>query len=550
MINAVEPFAKNLQNGSMTETHRPALFLPFNRSSVRNLLPIAAALYVLSSVSPAHAQVARSMNNTGFEQNDPGGPGAPTFEIMPDTSAPGWESTTDEIELWDSNFNGVPAASGNVFAEMNANRPGALYQNICLVNGETIRWRFAHRARAGGPATQTAVFQIANSSGVAIQTLQTSATSNTTAWAFRSNTTGVTYTGPSGVQRVQFVTTDPGSFGNFLDDIQIGLGAYIEFDPAATSDSEGAASPNVTALRVTGDFAASVNVTVNIIGGTATLGSDYTTPSGTTSFTVTIPAGNYQSVRIPIGLVINQDRLIESDETIQLRITPDPANFVISSTTTCGGTANTTAVHTIVDDDVAPVATDDSATGLNGVTGAASALNVLNGDTINGAAATTSNATLSVAAGSSLPSQLTFDPATGVVGVRPGTPAGTYSFVYQICDLLNPTSCRTATALLTVNPTVDLAIIKSNGMTTVVSGTTTTYGITITNNGPDAVTGAVVTDIPGSGIICPLSNPVTIEGSGVPSGSFTVGNLTDAGIVLQTVPSGGSTTLTFSCDIN
>lgn len=33
-------------------------------------------------------------------------------------------------------------------------------------------------------------------------------------------------------------------------------------------------------------------------------------------------------------------------------------------------------------------------------------------------------------------------------------------------------------------PAVDLAIIKSNGVTTVVSGTTTTYAITITNNGP------------------------------------------------------------------
>lgn len=99
-------------------------------------------------------------------------------------------------------------------------------------------------------------------------------------------------------------------------------------------------------------------------------------------------------------------------------------------------------------------------------------------------------------------------------------------------------------------PAVDLAIIKSNGVTTVVSGTVTTYAITITNNGPDAATGAVVTDIPGSGIICPPANPVTILGSGAPSGSFTVGNLLGAGITLQTIPSGGSTTLNFSCEVN
>lgn len=530
---------------------RSSFFGMNRRKHLRAQLSVSlAALSVLSSVSPAHAQVARSMNNTGFEQNDPGGPGAPTFQVLPNTSVPGWDTTTGEVELWDSNFLSVPAASGNVFAEMNANRPGALYQNICLVNGENIRWRFAHRARSGGAATQTAVFQIANSSGAVIQTLETSATSDTTAWTFRSNTTGVTYTGPSGVQRVQFVTTDPGSVGNFLDDIQIGLGAYIEFDPAATSDSEGAASPNVTALRVTGNFASSVNVTVNVIGGTATLGSDYTTPSGTNSFTVIIPAGNYQSVRIPLGLVINQDGLIESSETIQLQITPDPANFVISSTTTCGGSANTNAVHTIVDDDVAPVATNDSATGLNGVTGAASALNVLTGDTINGAAATISNAALSIASGSSLPSQLTFDPTTGVVGVRPGTPAGPYSFVYQICDLLNPTSCRTATALLTVNPSVELVIAKSNGTTVVTTGDTTTYTINVTNNGPDDSIGAVVTDTPGAGITCNAADAVTITGSGVPSGTFTIANLTGAGITLGTLTSGQSASLTYSCKVN
>jgi len=547
--NAVEPFAQNLHNGSMAETYRPAASFPFTRSCVQSLLPIAAALIVLASVSPAHAQVARSMNNTGFEQNDPGGSGAPTFEVLPNTAVPGWESTTGEIELWDSNFNGVPAASGNVFAEMNANRPGALYQNICLVNGETIRWRFAHRARAGGAATQTAVFQIANSSGVAIQTLQTSTTSNTTAWALRSNTTGVTYTGPSGVQRVQFITTDPGSVGNFLDDIQIGLGAYIEFDPAATSDNEGAASPNVTALRVTGNFASSVNVTVNVIGGTATLGSDYTTPSGTTSFTVTIPAGDYQSVRIPLGLVIIQDGLIEPSETIELQITPDPANFAIASTTTCGGTANTTAVHTIVDDDVPPVAISDSAIGVNGVLGNPAALNVLANDTINGVSATASNSILSVAPGSSVPTQLLFDPATGVVGVIAGSPAGNYSFDYQICDALNPSICRVATVSVTVDPSVDLVITKSNGSNTVVSGQATTYVLTVSNAGPDSVTGGLVQDQPVSGLNCVGTGPVSITGSGVPAGSFTISDLTGPGIALGTLANGQSANLSYSCEV-
>ncbi len=39
-----------------------------------------------------------------------------------------------------------------------------------------------------------------------------------------------------------------------------------------------------------------------------------------------------------------------------------------------------------------------------------------------------------------------------------------------------------------------MRIVKSNGGVGVTSGTTTTYTITVTNNGPDQVTGAVVQD--------------------------------------------------------
>lgn len=74
------------------------------------------------------------------------------------------------------------------------------------------------------------------------------------------------------------------------------------------------------------------------------------------------------------------------------------------------------------------VATNDSATGINGLTGATAVVNAFTGDTVNGAAASTSNAVLSVASGSSVPAGLTFDTATGNVNVAAGTPAGTYSF--------------------------------------------------------------------------------------------------------------------------
>ena len=147
-----------------------------------------------------------------------------------------------------------------------------------------------------------------------------------------------------------------------------------------------------------------------------------------------------------------------------------PAGSYVINYTICEtlNPANCKDATITVDVVAAPVAsTNDSATGLNGATGVPSALNVLAGDSINGVAATLANATLSVATGSSVPSQLSFDPATGIVGVNPGTPAGTYSFDYQICETLNPANCKTATASVTVDPS---PIVASNDSASGVNG--------------------------------------------------------------------------------
>lgn len=108
--------------------------------------------------------------------------------------------------------------------------------------------------------------------------------------------------------------------------------------------------------------------------------------------------------------------------------------------------------------------------------------------------------------------------------------------------------------------TADLAITKTNtpGVNNNVDqandillpGATTTYTLVVTNNGPDSVTGAVVTDIPGIGITCPATNEVTITGNGVPTGTFTVADLTGSGIVLGVLANGQSATLSISCIVN
>ncbi|MGH6652468.1 MAG: Calx-beta domain-containing protein [Sphingopyxis sp.] len=353
----------------------------------------------LALTGTAHAQ--RVIVNPSFESNDPQGPGGASYEIYPNGSVAGWDSVSGEIELWDSGFNGVPAYDGAVFAEMNANVPGALYQNICMVNGETIGWTFAHRARSGGPATQTARFQIANSSGTLIQLLATQA-STTANQVWNVNTGTATYSGASGVQRVQFITTDAGSYGNFLDDIRISLNPFVELSAATGAGVESIPSANIPALRVSGTLFSARTVNVSITGGSATRGTDYTTPGGGASFTVTIPAGTYQNTTVPLGITIIDDTATEGSETIQIALSTG-AGYTVSSTASCGGAPITAATYTITDND-SPVVLAKAWT--NGIAADAVSLAITGGlvptagsSTVGG---TTTNATAVAVAGSTL----------------------------------------------------------------------------------------------------------------------------------------------------
>lgn len=204
-------------------------------------------------------------------------------------------------------------------------------------------------------------------------------------------------------------------------------------------------------------------------------------------------------------------------------------------------------------------AVDDREDDLDGIAGQAPALNVLNGDMIGASAATISNSILSLAAGSSVPNELLFDPATGEVDLLPDSLAGIYMFDYQICEALNPTNCDIATATITVRISADLSITKTNtpGVNsdvdqsddTLLFGASTTYVLTVTNNGPDSVNGAVITDTPSAGLNCIGGDAVNISGDGVPVGTFTISDLTGAGIVTGQLDDAQTITLSYSCTV-
>ena len=92
------------------------------------------------------------------------------------------------------------------------------------------------------------------------------------------------------------------------------------------------------------------------------------------------------------------------------------------------------------------------------------------------------------------------------------------------------------------NATADVVLLKTEA-----SGSFNSFKVVITNTGPSAVIGAIVTDKGGIDGRCSKNNPVTITGGGVPEGIFTVANLNDAGITLGTLQPGQTVTFTYSC---
>jgi uncharacterized repeat protein (TIGR01451 family) len=120
----------------------------------------------------------------------------------------------------------------------------------------------------------------------------------------------------------------------------------------------------------------------------------------------------------------------------------------------------------------------------------------------------------------------------------------------------------TCTFTNTRNAAADLRLSKTNtpgqngeidqAADTVVSGTATTYTITVTNLGPDAANGAVVTDPAPTNLSCATATCAAAGGAAcpVPTGAALVTALQGAGATVPTLPNGGSVVITLNCTVN
>ena len=107
------------------------------------------------------------------------------------------------------------------------------------------------------------------------------------------------------------------------------------------------------------------------------------------------------------------------------------------------------ATVTVVVNNAVIDAVNDAGAPIIGATGGQSVPNVLVNDTLNGNPATLATVTLTQV--STTNPGVTLNTADGSVNVAPGTPSGSYVVTYQICEILNPNNCDTATVTVVVN---------------------------------------------------------------------------------------------------
>ena len=183
----------------------------------------------------------------GFEMPvvDPG-----TYAQLLSPLVPPWLTTdvSNEIEIWGLGFGGVPADQGNQFAELNANSPGTLYQDVVTTPGEHMTWTLAHRGRLGDDTMKVLIGDAATAdvtSDTGWNYFSPDLTDGTDAWGTHT----ADYVVPAGqictrfaFRAVSSTGGDP-SVGNFLDAVGFSVSVPATPTPRPTRRP----SPPVTA---------------------------------------------------------------------------------------------------------------------------------------------------------------------------------------------------------------------------------------------------------------------------------------------------------------
>ncbi|WP_158685527.1 DUF7507 domain-containing protein [Microbacterium halophytorum] len=201
---------------------------------------VAAPEPAAAAQDPTTCGDAAALVNGGFEEPVVAGN---RYGLLPQGDVPGW-STTDTrgaIEIWKSGFNGVPAAEGDQFAEMNAYSAGTLYQDIETTPGQSLSWSLSHRGRDGVDVMRVLI-------GTPDDLVQSGPDlSDARSWGEHSGT----YVVPDGQTTTRFAfqavssSSSSNAAGNLLDNIMFGTGPCVISDKTVENVTTGAAGAEV-----------------------------------------------------------------------------------------------------------------------------------------------------------------------------------------------------------------------------------------------------------------------------------------------------------------
>ncbi|NRS90599.1 hypothetical protein HNQ02_003545, partial [Flavobacterium sp. 7E] len=221
--------------------------------------------------------------------------------------------------------------------------------------------------------------------------------------------------------------------------------------------------------------------------------------SAGTGFEYNVDGGNYQST------------------TTFSNLTPGTHKFTVRNTkdNTCVSNETTVVLNNYI------CAEDDKGTDINGLNGGTTVANVLVNDELNGKAVVAADVTTTFV--SSTNAGVTLDGTS--VKVAPGTPAGEYTLVYQICEVLNTTNCDSATVTVKVTAAKIDAVDDKGADINGLNGGTTVANVLVNDelNGKAVVAADVTTTFVSS-----TNAGVTLDGTsvkvapGTPAGEYTL----------------------------
>jgi hypothetical protein len=206
--------------------------------------------------------------------------------------------------------------------------------------------------------------------------------------------------------------------------------------------------------------------------------------------------------------------LTSSDEGVTLDLTDGSVDVAAGVSTgvkrleysICESSAPTNCDHATATITVVPYVIDavNDAGSVNSTAGGTAVGDVLANDRFNGAQATTANVVLSAV--STTNDGVTLDATDGSVDVAAGTPGGTYTLAYRICEPASPTNCDQATVTVTVVPQM---ILASPSTLTVYEGGSGSVTVRLSQQ-PSADVVVSVAFFQGTATVTPSTSAITL----------------------------------------